>query len=161
MGDNIGLSAKLTMNNTTLYTPQNGGWQGQPYNRVHLALLGDPSLRMTVVPRPANLQVGNNGGLAAFTWTAAVGSVDGYHVYEVNTSNGQLVKLTTNPVTQANFSSPAVPFVNGKRYMVRAVKLQTSNTGKYYDLSLGWTATACRTVRPCPARPATMAMPAP
>ncbi len=148
MGDNIGLSAKVTMNNTTLYTPQNGGWQGQPFSRVHLALLGDPSLRMTVVPRPSNLQVGNNGGLAAFTWSAPVGAVDGYHVYEVNTNNGQLVRLTSNPVTQANFSSAAVPFVSGKRYMVRAVKLQTSNTGKYYDLSLGVQSTSSGTATP-------------
>ena len=148
MGDNIGLSAKITMNNTSLYTPQNGGWQGQPYNRVHLGLLGDPSLRMTVVARPSNLQVGNNGGLAAFTWTASLGAVDGYHVYEVNTNNGQLVRLTPNPVVQANFSSAAVPFVSGKRYMVRAVKLQISNTGKYYDLSLGVQATASGTATP-------------
>ncbi|MBK7246906.1 MAG: hypothetical protein IPI05_04445 [Flavobacteriales bacterium] len=148
MGDNIGLSAKVTMNNTSLYTPQNGGWQGQPYNRVHLGLLGDPSLRMTVVARPSNLQVGNNGGLAAFTWTASLGAVDGYHVYEVNTNNGQLVRLTPNPVVQANFSSAAVPFVSGKRYMVRAVKLQISNTGKYYDLSLGVQATASGTATP-------------
>ncbi|MBX2982649.1 MAG: thrombospondin type 3 repeat-containing protein [Flavobacteriales bacterium] len=142
MGDNIGYSAKTTMNNTSLYTPQNGGWQGQPFSRVHMALMGDPSLRMTVVPRPSNFQVGNSGGLASFTWSAAMGSVDGYHVYEVNQGTGSLVRLTPNPVTQTNFSSPAVPFVSGKRYMVRAVKLQTSNTGKYYDLSLGVQATA-------------------
>ena len=142
MGDNIGYSTLLTMNNQNLYTPQNGGWQGQPYNRVHLALMGDPSLRMTVVPRPSNLQVSNNGGLAAFTWSPPMGSVDGYHVYEVNQSTGSLVRLTPSPVTQTNFSSPAVPFVNGKRYMVRAVKLQTTNTGKFYDLSLGIQATA-------------------
>ena len=142
MGDNIGYSAKVTMNNTNLYTPQNGGWQGQPYNRVHLTLLGDPSLRMTVVPRPSNLQVSNSGGLASFTWSAGLGPVDGYHVYEINQGTGNLVRLTPAPVTQTNFSSPAVPFVSGKRYMVRAVKLQTTNTGRFYDLSLGIQATA-------------------
>ncbi len=148
MGDNIGYSAYVTMNNTSLYTPQSGGWQGSPYSRVHLGLMGDPSLRMTVVPRPSNLQVGNSNGQASFTWSAALGAVDGYHVYEVNQTAGTLVRLTTTPVTGTSFSSPAVPFVNGKRYMVRAVKLQTSNTGKYYDLSLGVQATASGTASP-------------
>ncbi|MBS1944463.1 MAG: fibronectin type III domain-containing protein, partial [Bacteroidetes bacterium] len=148
MGDNIGYSTWVTMNNTTLYTPQNGGWQGQPYNRVHLGLMGDPSLRMTVVPRPSNLQVSNNGGQAAFSWTPALGAVDGYHVYEVAQGTGALIRLTTAPVTVANFSSPAVPFGSGKRYMVRAVKLQTSNTGKYYDLSLGVQAVAAGAATP-------------
>ncbi|MBS1568055.1 MAG: hypothetical protein JST45_01305, partial [Bacteroidetes bacterium] len=145
MGDNVGYSTLVSMNNTTLYSPQNGGFQGSPYNRVHMALMGDPSLRMTVVPRPSNLQVGNSNGLAAFSWSAPMGAVDGYHVYEVNQATGSLVRLTPTPVTQTNFSSPAVPFVNGKRYMVRAVKLQTTNTGKFYDLSLGVQATASGT----------------
>ena len=142
MGDNIGYSAWLTMNNTTLYTPQNSGWQGEPFYRVHLALLGDPSLRMTNVSRPSGLQVSNSGGQAAFSWTPSTGNVDGYHVYEVTQGDGALIRLTPSLVTTTNFSSPAVPFVNGKTYMVRAVKLQTSNTGKYYDLSLGVQAVA-------------------
>ncbi|MCC6840972.1 MAG: hypothetical protein IT230_12515, partial [Flavobacteriales bacterium] len=162
MGDNIGYSTWATMNNQTLYTPQNGGWQGPQYNRVHLALMGDPSLRMMMVPRPSNLQVANNAGQAAFTWSPAAGQVDGYHVYEVVQGNGALVRLTSAPVAQTSFSSPAVPFVSGKRYMVRAVKLQTSNTGRYYNLSLGVQATAtggavvdCNGVANGPALPGT------
>src|SRR5690606_28304755 len=148
MGDNIGYSARVTMNNTSLYTPQNGGWQGSTYHRVHLALLGDPSLRMSVVPRPSNFQVGNSSGLADFSWSPAMGSVDGYHVYEVNPGTGVHVRLTPTPVIQTNFSSPAVPFVNGKQYMVRAVKLHTSNTGRFFDLSLGVQATASGSASP-------------
>ncbi len=162
MGDNIGYSAWITMNNQTLYTPQNGGWQGPQYNRVHLALMGDPSLRMFMVAPPSNLQVGNSAGQAAFTWSAAPGAVDGYHVYEVALGTGALVRLTNAPVMQTNFSSPAVPFVAGKRYMVRTVKLQTTNTGRYYDLSLGTQATAssasvidCNGVPDGPALPGT------
>src|SRR5690606_16200180 len=46
------------------------------------------------------------------------------------------------------FLSPAVPFAGGKHYMVRAVKLQTTNTGKFYDQSLGVQATASGTASP-------------
>ncbi|HMN04276.1 MAG TPA: hypothetical protein PKD45_01000, partial [Flavobacteriales bacterium] len=148
MGDNIGYSALVSMNNTSLYTPQNGGWQGQPYSNVHMGLMGDPSLRMTMVPRPSDLQVTNNNGQAAFSWTPALGAVDGYHVYEVGQGTNANIRLTPQPVTTPNFMSPAVPFVAGKQYMVRAVKLETSNTGKYYNLSLGVQATASGAATP-------------
>ncbi|MEO8734361.1 MAG: hypothetical protein ABI373_08520, partial [Flavobacteriales bacterium] len=137
MGDNIGYSTWLTMNNTALYTPQSGGWQGSSYDRVHLGLMGDPSLRMTVVSQPSNVQVVNSGGIASFSWTASSSSVDGYYVYEVNQSTGGLLRLNNTPVVQPNFSSAAIPFVAGKHYMVRAVKLQVTNTGSFNDLSLG------------------------
>jgi hypothetical protein len=141
MGDNIGYCAWLTMNNTGLYSPQNGG-QSSLSNRVHLALLGDPSLRMTVVARPSGFQVTNNAGTANFTWSAPSDAVDGYNVYEVNQTTGQLVKLNSSPVTQPSFSSLAIPFVGGKHYMVRSVKMQTTNTGRFQDLSLGVEAVA-------------------
>lgn len=142
MGDNIGYSAKVTMNNTSLYTPQSGGWQGPTYDRVHLGLMGDPSLRMTVVSKPSTLHIGNNAGVAEFTWASATGDVDGYYVYERNASTGVLLRLNETPILQSTYSNAAIPYVSGKQYMVRAVKLQVTNTGTFQDLSLGAEAVA-------------------
>jgi hypothetical protein len=141
MGDNIGYSALTTMNNQGLYSPQSGGWQGPTYSRVHLGLLGDPSLRMTVVPRPSNFQAVNSGGLTSFSWTAAMGSVDGYYIYAME-ADGTLNRVSPNLISGNSYSDPAIPFVSGRKYMLRAVKLQVSNTGTYYDLSLGVQATS-------------------
>ncbi|MBL0044988.1 MAG: fibronectin type III domain-containing protein [Flavobacteriales bacterium] len=141
MGDNIGYSTLATMNNTTLYVPQNPGWQGTPYSRVHLGLMGDPSLRQLMVPMPSNLQVTNNGGIAAFAWTTTTG-VDGYFVYDMGAANGIPVRLNPTMVTGSTFSSPTVPFISGRQYMVRAVKMETTPTGTYQNLSLGVLGTA-------------------
>ena len=141
MGENIGYSTLASMNNTTMYVPQNPGWQGTPYSRVHMGLMGDPSLRQLMVAMPGNLQVTNNGGLASFAWNAAT-SVDGYYIYDMGASNGIPVRISPNVVTTTSFSSPSVPFVAGRKYMVRAVKLETAATGTFYNLSLGVLGTA-------------------
>ena len=84
MGDNIGYSTLVSMNNDgAVYTPANSGWQGGTTNRVHMGLMGDPSLRQAMVNMPSNLQVTNSGGLANFAWTAASGSPAGYHIYDL------------------------------------------------------------------------------
>jgi 4-hydroxy 2-oxovalerate aldolase len=40
-------------------------------------------------------------------------------------------------VTGTSFTSATVPFVAGRQYMVRAVKMETAATGSYQNLSLG------------------------
>ncbi|HEX2617873.1 MAG TPA: thrombospondin type 3 repeat-containing protein, partial [Flavobacteriales bacterium] len=145
MGDNIGYSTMVTMNNTTLYTPQTGGWQGSPFGRVCEGLMGDPSLRMVMVAPPSNLQVTNNSGSANFTWTASSGSVDGYYLYSIDATTGAVSRAVPTMITGSSYSSPSVPFVAGRQYLVRAVRLETSNTGTYYNLSLGANATASGT----------------
>jgi hypothetical protein len=138
MGDNIGYSMHASMNNGSAYTPQNCGYGGTTYNRIHMGLLGDPSLRQVMVNMPSNLQITNAGGVANFTWTAATGSPLGYHLYDMGASaSAAPVRLTSSLVTGTSWSSASVPFVSGRQYMVRAVKLETGSSGTYYNMSLG------------------------
>ncbi len=142
MGENIGLSTLLTMNNTsTQYTPLTDGWQAS-MGTTHLGLMGDPSLRQKMVMPPSNLVVSNASGVASFSWNGAPEAVDGYHVYGFNASTGAITRLTTTAVTGTTFSNPAVPFVAGAEYMVRSVKLEIGPSGSYFNLSLGALATA-------------------
>jgi hypothetical protein len=144
MGDPIGYSALLTMNNSSLYMPLHDGWQGS-IGRTHIALMGDPSLRMKMVAPPGNLVVSNSNGAAAFTWTASPEpQLEGYHLYEF-AADGSISRLTNAPVTGTAYSNAAIPFVAGREYMVRAVKLEVSNTGSYFNLSLGAFGTAAGT----------------
>ncbi|MBL8003272.1 MAG: fibronectin type III domain-containing protein [Flavobacteriales bacterium] len=142
MGDHIGYSAIQSMNNGSVYTPQSNGWQGSTYSRSHLGLMGDPSLRMNMVAPPTALQVTNAGGYASFSWTASPEPVLGYYIYQVNATTGVITRVVSSMVTGTSFTSPTVPFVAGTEYMVRAVKLQSTNSGSYYNLSLGAIATA-------------------
>lgn len=141
IGENIGASVLATMNNSSLYTPLTEGWQGS-IGRSHMALMGDPTLRLTMVAPPTNLTVTNAGGMASFAWSASTSSVLGYYVYEFNAVSGAITRLTSAPVTGTTWSSGTVPFVAGREYMVRAVKLETGFSGSYYNLSLGAIATA-------------------
>lgn len=140
MGENIGYGTRETMNNTGTYLPLTEGWQSS-IGRTHLNLMGDPSLRMKMVKPPTNLTISNSGGYASFAWTASAETVSGYHVYRVETS-GALTRLTTNPVTTTTFNNGTVPFAGGQQYMVRAVQLEVSASGSYYNMSLGALGTA-------------------
>lgn len=136
MGDNIGYSVLQSMNNTGLYTPRTEGWQSS-IGRTHMNLMGDPSLRMKMISPPSNLTITNSGGNAAFAWTASAETVTGYHIYQVDPSNGSITRLTTGPIVGTSHTNPSIPFAAGREYRVRAVKLETNFSGSYTNLSLG------------------------
>ena len=141
MGQNIGYSTWRTMNNSSLYTPLTEGWQGS-IGRVHLGLMGDPSLRMQMVAPPSNVAVVNASGAASFSWSASSEAVAGYHVYALDPTSGIPTRLTTNPVTGTTYQPGSIPYVQGRQYLVRAVKLRVNQSGSYYDMSLGALGTA-------------------
>ncbi|MCB0770681.1 MAG: thrombospondin type 3 repeat-containing protein, partial [Flavobacteriales bacterium] len=136
MGDNIGYSTLVTMNNSGLYTPRTEGWQSS-IGRIHLNLMGDPSLRMKMVAPPSNLSITNSNGHAFFSWTASTESVLGYHLYQIDAGSGTVTRITNTVVTGTSHDDAAIPFVAGREYMVRAVKLETNFSGSYNNLSLG------------------------
>jgi len=143
MGENIGYAALITMNNSNgLYLPKNDGWQGANIGRVHLALMGDPTLRMHMVAPPTNLSVVNNNGSAAFTWTPSPDDVLGYYIYQFDPTTGVPARLVPTMVQGGSYANPAIPFIPGREYMVRAVKREERYSGSYYNLSLGAIAVA-------------------
>lgn len=143
MGEPIGTSIQLTMNNTSIYTPAADGGMSNLV-RAHLALLGDPTLRLRMVKPPTNLTVTKVGGLAAFAWTASGETVLGYNIDRVN-ANGTLTRVNTSLITGTTFQDPGVLFSSGTEYMVRATQLQTTASGSFFNHSLGAFATAAAT----------------
>jgi hypothetical protein len=137
MGEPIGYCALRTMNNTNQdYSLLNGGWQGQSIGQSHMGLMGDPSVRMQYVAPPTDLVATNAQWYASFSWTPSPETVVGYHIYRIDQVNGSITRVTDEPVMGTSFTS-AQPFIPGARYMVRALKLMTTPSGSYYDLSLG------------------------
>ncbi|MBK9175161.1 MAG: hypothetical protein IPM46_02255 [Flavobacteriales bacterium] len=141
MGANVGYSTLMTMNNSSMYTPLTDGWQGS-IGRVHLSLQGDPSLRLKMLVPPTNLTVTNAGGYASFVWQPSTEAVDGYHLYSIDGTTGAISRITTSLLTGTTHTSTTVPYVAGREYMVRGVRLITEPSGSYYNLSLGVSAIA-------------------
>lgn len=135
LGETIGYSTVLTQNN--------GNGHYEPANpqagRVHVSLLGDPTLRMHVVAPPSNVVASSpNGVTTTVSWTASPEpGLAGYHVYRFNTGTQQWERRTTNAVTATSFADNTAGLGGTVRYMVRALKLQVSPSGSYWNLSLG------------------------
>ena len=128
LGEPIGSCVRASQNDT-----QVGGF-GQRY--VHLALMGDPTLRQHVVAPPSAVTVVDLWPQANLGWIASATPVAGYHVYRASSPNGPFTRLTTTPVAGTVFTDVA-PLVGSATYMVRAVRLETAATGSYWNQSQG------------------------
>jgi hypothetical protein len=133
MGETIGYTARLTQNNSGTYFYGYGP-------EVHIALMGDPTLRMHVVAPVSNVTATGGAGSAAIAWTASSDAVAGYHVYRGAGAAGPFTRLTAGLVTGTSFTDPAAPG-GSTTYLVRAVRLETSASGSYWNASTGVAAT--------------------
>lgn len=127
-----GYCARLTQNNKTLYSP------GFFTNQIHVALMGDPTLRMHMFAPPTNVVVGTSNGnqTVDLHWAASKDAVDGYYVYYSKDSLGPYTLANTTPVTGTTFSHTA-PAQGKLYYMVRATRLEETHSGSFHNLSQG------------------------
>ena len=131
LGSNIGYSTRVSQNNSgNMYF----GNYGMRF--VHVALLGDPTLRMHIVAPPANLVASANGNHVDLSWTASTDSVMGYYIYRKDSANG-FTRVSPQPVNATTFIDSCVIGPADYTYMLRAVKLEQSASGTYYNLSQG------------------------
>lgn len=109
---------------------------GYNLKSVHVSLMGDPTLRLHSVAPVSNVSVQINGSSASLSWTASPEqSIAGYHVYRAANVEGAFSRITTTPVTETSFTDATA--TAGNVYVVKALKLETSNSGSYFNTSLG------------------------
>jgi hypothetical protein len=134
LGLPIGYSARLTQNNQcgSLYRNQ----ENNAANEIHIALMGDPTLRMHPVAPVCGLTSEPDSGNIRLKWTAAADSVVGYHVYRAPNLSGPFTRLTGSPIDATSFVDSTADG-NNYLYMVRSVKLETSASGTYFNPSEG------------------------
>lgn len=130
VGEPIGYSARLTMNNTTLYKNQTNAFT----RGVHITLLGDPTVRLDPVAPPSNLTASRLGSRVDLSWSASAEGVAGYHVYRAPQPGGPYKRLTLGLLKTTTFTDTRS---GAASYMVRAVKLETNPSGSYYNPSQG------------------------
>jgi|GEM_PF-1479346 len=101
--------------------------------------MGDPALRLFMFEPPSALSITKSGGNSALSWTASPnGSVIGYHVYRAANASAPFTRLTSTPVTGTTYTDTSVT-TGSYVYMVRAVRLETTGGGSFYNASLGAT----------------------
>ncbi|MEW6302594.1 MAG: Ig-like domain-containing protein [Verrucomicrobiota bacterium] len=136
LGETIGFSTRLTQNNSGLYRNHSNPFM----QRVHFALMGDPTLRLHPVAPPAELRSDIVANGVRLSWSASPDAVAGYHVYRAADPLGPFARLTASPVSGDSYTD-ATFNPGSATYMVRAVKLENTPSGTYYNPSQGVFAT--------------------
>ncbi|MCB9244988.1 MAG: T9SS type A sorting domain-containing protein [Flavobacteriales bacterium] len=138
LGETIGYCTRLTQNNERRNGPET--YTASTFeNNIHIALMGDPTLRMYMFDPPKNLTLTTNGSRneVAISWTpSAADGVIGYHLYYSWSPTGPYVKVNHDLIT-ANQYNHTAPFDGDVYYMVRAERLETTPSGSFYNLSQG------------------------
>ncbi len=132
LGETVGYSTLRNQNNYSTYDAGSINNQRQ----VHMALMGDPTLKQHIVLPVSNVIVTPNGNNIDITWSASLDNVVGYNVYRADSLYGMFSKINSSYITGTNFTDNA-PLQGSNVYMVRAVKLENRPSGTYYNLSLG------------------------
>jgi len=133
LGENIGYSTQITQSNNGIV--YDGGFNGS-YARVHIALMGDPSLRMHIVAPPTAFNASKTGSIVSMNWMPSPDTIIGYNVYRLHPVSKEILKLNKSIITATSFNDTTDTNIS-YYYMARAVKLENTPSGTYYNMSLG------------------------
>ncbi len=138
MGETIGYSTKLTQNNTTTYYPSPYPSGYGLFNVITIALMGDPTLRNDVVAPVSNVVATRIGNNCNISWSATTETaIAGYNIYMKNDTNKVYVKINPSPIAGTTYTDLCMLYPGTYTYMVRALKLENTPSGTYYNLSEG------------------------
>ncbi|MGB9703044.1 MAG: T9SS type A sorting domain-containing protein [Candidatus Kapaibacteriota bacterium] len=147
LGETIGSALLLTQNNLSTYYPNiyytsqypNGILYTTGTRYVHIALLGDPTLKMynAKVGAPNNLVLTElPNGHIKLTWEKPAGNGDyRYIIYRAIKNNPNMVLITSTPTADLQFEDNYL-YDGTLVYYVEALELQTSRSGSFYLQSL-------------------------
>jgi len=129
LGETIGRAARITQNNRGLYVPTGSFPHG-----VHIALMGDPTLRLHRVAPPSGLTRKVQAGELRLDWQPSADADVTYHVYGAPDEKSPFTRLTETPIRETRYvrrgDAPAV-------LMVRALRLESGASGSYVNASQG------------------------
>lgn len=137
MNQTIGYCTVITQNNRNLY--ESSGTNG--YNGIHIALIGDPTIKMYYVAHPKNLRlalstVSGNKIINQISWDESNDDIIGYNIYRSTDLSSKFKKLNDSPL-KGNIYIDTVASSNRYIYIVKSLKLENSYTGSFYNESQG------------------------
>ncbi len=133
MGETIGYAAQMSINQNGLdLNPTSLNYA----DSIISGVLGDPSIRLFPVTPPTQLTAEDSGGSIALSWEASDDEdIVGYYVYRAGSWDAEFVRISEELISGLSFIDDD-PLDQGL-YMVRAIKLQETGSGTYFDASQG------------------------
>jgi hypothetical protein len=133
MGEPLGYCARKSQNNAgdLVYNSSATG--------VHIALMGDPTLKLYQVMPPSNMTTTTNtsANSATLGWDHSTDPrFDGYQVFRSSSENGPY-KLLATVGKETKTYTDIYPTDSINCYFVHAYRLEISPSGVYYNLSPG------------------------
>ncbi len=134
LGETLGNIALISQNNW-------GDYDANYYqNTASMALLGDPSLRLHMIPPPSEVQASTNANRNEVTlqWQGSADpNVLGYQVYRSRKKEGSFgTPIHAELITDLQYIDQS-PFQGNNYYLVKAVTQTTTGSGSYRNMSLG------------------------
>jgi len=131
LGETIGYCARLTQNNNTTYFASYGA------RFVSIGLMGDPTLRNDIIAPASNLVANNEGYHVKLVWEPSADEILGYNLYRKAAGDDDFVRINNEPSTNHEFVDSCLAVEGDITYMVRALNLQQTPSGSYYNMSEG------------------------
>jgi hypothetical protein len=138
----IGTSAKMSVensSNSSYLSTTSYDIYGYFSNGVHMQLLGDMTLRQNYKKAITSLNTSYNSVTASvdLEWAAPVGEiVTEYKIYKSSDSLANFILLATILASDSTFSDSLIAST-GNYYYISYVTLDTTNSGSYFNRSLG------------------------
>ena len=130
LGENIGYSQRIAAS-------QNPYYQHYAARFVHIALMGDPTLKLHIIDPPESLNMTESNNKVDLSWTASGENVLGYHIFRKDSPKDIYHRINEDIITTTSFTDTEFDKAGDFWYTVRAVKLEDSYSGSYYNLSSG------------------------
>jgi hypothetical protein len=130
LGATLGACIQISQNNLDTYDNQTNSFR----RGIHIALMGDPTLRLYPVPSP-EVHATLRGGDVVLSWKSSASEPIGYHVYRGDRA-GNFTRLTDTPMAETAFVDGGHA-ADGAVYMVRTVILEKTPSGSFYNASVG------------------------
>jgi hypothetical protein len=104
----------------------------------YTAIMGDPTLRMHIIAPPSNVSLEHwEDDVYRLFWGTSSDDILGYYVYKWDSGSERYIRENLNGGEPIQDDHVLVTSNGTDQYMVRAVKLEETPSGNYYNLSQG------------------------
>jgi hypothetical protein len=129
VGESIGYCARYSMNAS--FASFNGSQR-----LIHVALMGDPTLRFRPVVPSGELRLTNSVDGILLEWDEVNGDIDGYNLYRLNNETLEAVKVNDEILTETSYLDLGCP-TGQYYYQLRTAKKVSTASANYYALGVG------------------------